>query len=42
MENKKRKLDVGSFTIVDGIKKNSKGVKEIEKMKMEITKTITT
>jgi len=24
MENKKRKLDVGSFTIVDAIKKNYK------------------
>jgi hypothetical protein len=34
-------LDVGSSTIVDAIKKTS-GVKEIEKVKMEITKTIAT
>jgi len=42
MENKKRKLDVGSSTIVDVIKTNLEGVKEIEKMKMEITKMIAT
>jgi hypothetical protein len=42
MENKKRKLDVGSSTIVDAIKKKIEDVKEIQKMKMEITKTITT
>jgi hypothetical protein len=42
MENKKQKLDVGSSTIVDAIKNNLEGVKEIEKMKMERTKTIAT
>ncbi len=42
MENKRRKLDVGSFAIIDAIKKNSKGVKEIKKMKMEMTKRIAT
>jgi hypothetical protein len=39
MESKRRKLDAGSFAIT--IKEFSKGVKEIEKMKME-TKRITT
>jgi hypothetical protein len=34
-------LDVGS-TIADAIKEFSKGVKEIEKMKMEMAKRITT
>jgi hypothetical protein len=42
VKNKKIKLDVGSYTIVDAIKKSLEGVKEIEMMKMEITKTITT
>ncbi len=42
MESKRRKLDVGSFAITDAIKEFSKGVKEIEKMKMEETKRITT
>jgi hypothetical protein len=32
MENKRRKLDVGSFVIIDAIKEFSEGVKEIEKM----------
>ncbi len=31
MENKRRKLDVGSFTIANIVKEFSKGVKEIEK-----------
>jgi len=42
MESKRRKLDAGSFAITDAIKEFSKGVKEIEKMKMEETKRITT
>jgi hypothetical protein len=35
-------LDEGSSTITDAIKEFSKGVKEIEKMKMEMTKRIAT
>jgi uncharacterized protein YoxC len=42
MENKRRKLDVGSSTITDAIKEFSKGVKEIEKTKMEMTERIVT
>jgi hypothetical protein len=42
MEFLKKKLDEGSSTITDAIKEFSKGVKEIEKMKMEMTKRIAT
>jgi len=42
MESKRRKLDASSFAITDAIKEFSKGVKKIEKMKMEETKRITT
>ncbi len=42
MENKKRKLDASSSTIVDAIKEFLEGVKEIEKMKMEMIEIITT
>ncbi len=42
MENKRKKLDVGSSVITDAIKKNSKGVKKIEKLKMEMTERIAT
>jgi hypothetical protein len=42
MESKRRKLDAGSFAIADAIEEFSKGVKEIEKMKMQETKRITT
>ncbi len=42
MENKRRKLDASSSTIVDAIKDFSKGVKEIGKMKMEMTERIAT
>ncbi len=42
MENKRKKLDVGSSTIVDAIKKISISVKEIEKMMMETTERIIT
>jgi hypothetical protein len=42
MENKIRKLDVGSFAIVDAIKEFSKGVKKIEKMMMEMIERIAT
>jgi hypothetical protein len=42
MKNKRRKLDASSFAIANVIKEFSKGVKEIEKMKMEMTKRITT
>jgi hypothetical protein len=42
MESKRRKLDAGSFTIIDAIKEFSKGVKEIENMKMEMTERIAT
>jgi uncharacterized protein YoxC len=42
MENKRRKLDESSSTIVHAIKDFSKSVKEIGKMKMEMTKRITT
>ncbi len=41
-KKKRRKLDVGSSTIIDAIKEFSKGVKEIEKMKMELPKRIVT
>ncbi len=37
MEKKIRKLDAGSSTIADAIKFFSKGVKEIEKMMMEMS-----
>jgi uncharacterized membrane protein len=42
MENKRRKLDVGSFTITNAFKEFLKGVKEIEKMKMETIEIIAT
>jgi hypothetical protein len=42
MENKRKKLDASSSTIVDAIIEFSKGVKEIKKMKMEMTKRIAT
>jgi len=42
MENKRRKLDVGSFAVANAIKEFSKGVKEIEKMTMEMTERIAT
>jgi hypothetical protein len=42
MENKRRKLDASSFAIADAIKEFSKGVKEIEKMKMEMSEGIAT
>ncbi len=42
MENKRRKLDAGSSTIGDAIKKISTSVKGIEKMMMEMTEKITT
>ncbi len=42
MENKRRKLDASSFAIVDVIKEFSKGVKEIEKMNMEMIERTTT
>ncbi len=42
MESKRRKLDASSFAITNAIKEFSKGVKKIEKMKMEETKRITT
>ncbi len=40
MENKRRKLDASSFAIANAIKKIPKGVKEIEKIKMEMIKRI--
>ncbi len=42
MENKRRKLDASSFAIVDVIKEFSKGVKEIEKVNMEMIERTTT
>jgi hypothetical protein len=42
MENKRRKLDAGSSTIAGAIKEFSKGVKEIEKMKMKMIERIVT
>ncbi len=42
MENKRRKLDASSSAIANAIKEFSKGVKEIENMKMEMIKKITT
>ncbi len=42
MENKRRKLDASFFAIVDAIKEFSEGVKEIEKMIMEMTERIAT
>ncbi len=42
MENKRRKLDASSFAIANVMKEFSKGVKEIEKMNMEMIERITT
>jgi len=42
MENNRRKLDAGSFAITNAIKEFSKGVKDIEKMKMEMIERIAT
>jgi hypothetical protein len=42
MENKRKKLDASSVAIADAIIEFSKGVKEIKKMKMEMTKRIAT
>ncbi len=42
IENKRRKLNANSFMIIDAIKEISKGVKEIENMKMEMIERITT
>ncbi len=42
MENKRRKLDASSFAIADVMKEFSKGVKEIEKMNMEMIEKTTT
>jgi uncharacterized protein YoxC len=42
MQNKRRKLDAGSSTIADAIKEFSEGVKEIEKMMMEMIERIAT
>jgi hypothetical protein len=42
MENKRKKLDASSSVSANAIKFFSKGMKEIEKMKMEMTKRIAT
>jgi hypothetical protein len=42
MESKRRKLDASSFAITNAIKEFSKGVKDIEKMKMEMIERIAT
>jgi hypothetical protein len=42
MENKRKKLDTSSSAIADAIKEFSKGVKEIEKMKMKMIERIPT
>jgi hypothetical protein len=42
MENKRRKLDASSFAIVEVINFFSKGVKEIEEMKMKMIERIAT
>jgi hypothetical protein len=40
MENRRKKMDVGSSIIASAIKEFSEGVKKIEKMKMEMIERI--